>query len=190
MQSLYPSPSILRVFVACLLSFTILITPIAAIAAPRGGSPTVRKGSATTPTKARSTEEELFVNPPTAILAPALPGPQPEPAPQPLSPMAGSVTATMTATIANDDGDNKIDPTNGVPATTERIDYSVTLSNTSGSDATGLAFNPTLDPHTTFVAGSIQSTPVAFDHATVSTNEDTAVVITLQGQDPDGTNIT
>ena len=95
----------------------------------------------------------------------------------------------MTATIANDDGDTKIDPTNGVPGTTERIDYTAILTNT-GSDPTGLiSFNDFIDPHTTFVAGSIKSTPVCFDQP-VSTNEDVAKAITLTGQDPDGDSIT
>jgi len=60
-------PGNIRVFVACLLSFAILITPIAAIAAPRSGvGPRVKKASAP-PNKTKSSAEELFVNPPPAI---------------------------------------------------------------------------------------------------------------------------
>ncbi|MEK6336042.1 MAG: Ig-like domain-containing protein [Acidobacteriota bacterium] len=69
MKKLSPdsTPSNRRVFIACLLSFAILITPIAAIAAPRSGvGPKVRKGSVP-PTKTTSSAEELFVNPPPAI---------------------------------------------------------------------------------------------------------------------------
>src|SRR5438309_5836230 len=92
----------------------------------------------------------------------------------------------MTAAIANDDGDSKIDPN---PGSTERIDYTVTLGNTTGSDATNLSFSDTLDPHTALVAGSVNGTPVAFDQS-VTTNEDTAKIITLVGQDPDGSAVT
>jgi CSLREA domain-containing protein len=177
-QFLHPSPGILRVFVACLLSFTILITPIAAVAAPSiAKASTVKDNDGKKRDQAKSAEEELFVNPPTAMPAPALPGPLPEPAPEPVPPPVGSVTAVLSVL-----------PLGTVnPGAT--LTYKVDVGNTTGSDATGLVFADSIDPHTTFVPGSIQSTPVAFDHATVSTNEDTAVVITLQGQDPDGTNL-
>jgi methionine-rich copper-binding protein CopC len=57
----------LREFTACLLGFSLWITPLMAIAAPASGSTlTVRKGSAP-PNKTRSASEELFVNPPAAI---------------------------------------------------------------------------------------------------------------------------
>src|SRR6185295_17342360 len=54
---------------------------------------------------------KLFVNGP-ATAAPEY-APQPAPAPEPFVPAVGAVTATMAAVIANDDGDNKIDPSNG-----------------------------------------------------------------------------
>ena len=188
-----------RALTACVLAFAILITPFAQLAAA-----TSRQRSGVRDQRSENKDQRaddqaknvatdnLFVNPLTAVPAPPLPGPQPEPAPQPLAPTVGSVTATMTATIANDDGDTKIDPTNGNPGTTERIDYTATLGNTTGSNANGLSFNDILDSHTAFVGGSIQSTPVAFDISGVAatTNEDTSKVITLQGQDPDGTNLT
>src|SRR5439155_19751946 len=90
-----PAAGNLRVFVACLLSFTILITPFAAIAAPRGViSPTVTKGPLSSTNKEASTGSSSlaapFINPPTPSSAPA---------PQPLPPPAGTLTATMTATF-------------------------------------------------------------------------------------------
>jgi CSLREA domain-containing protein len=169
--SLYRSAGRLRVFVACLLSFTILITPIAAVATSSIANASIAKSNEKKRDKAKSAEEELFVNPPTA---PALPGPQPEPAPEPLPPVVGAVTATL-----------EVSPT-GIVSPGATLTYTAVLGNTTGSDATGLSFNVPIDPHTTFVGGSIQSTPVAFDHATVITNEDTPVDIILQGQDPDG----
>ncbi|MEP6911728.1 MAG: tandem-95 repeat protein, partial [bacterium] len=74
----------------------------------------------------------------------------------------------------------------------EKISYSVLLNNPAiGSDASGLSFNVPLDSHTTLVAGSIQSTPVTFDKVVPAFNEDAAAQnIVLQGQDPDGTNLT
>ena len=201
-QSLHPSPGILRVFVACLLSFTILITPIAAVAAPSiAKASTVKNNDGKKRDQAKSAAAELFVNPPSAMLASALPGPQPQPAPEPLAPTPpppAAVTATMAGLLVDKDADAKLDPTTGVAGTTERVDYTVQLSNTSGAPATGLNFNVPLDSHTTIVPGSLNSTPIAFDQnglngtVAITTNEDPAVppVITLQGQDPDGSALT
>ena len=90
------------------------------------------------------------------------------------------MTAALTATANN--GDGKADPG-------DTINYTATLGNTTATDATGLSFNDLLDSHTTFVPGSIKSTPVCSDQS-VSTNEDTAKAITLTGNDPDGDTIT
>lgn len=145
-----PAPTSRRVFIACLLSFTILMTPLAAIAAPRNvGSTTVREGNLAKTTgkdRSKSSAREGLVSPP---LAP----------PQPFAPI---ITATKVDSLENDDGDNKIDPTNGVPATTERIRYTVTINNT-GSDATGVAFTDTIDSHTTLVGGSVDVSPLALN---------------------------
>jgi len=181
-------PGNLRVFLACLLSFTILITPFAAIAAPRGVSTPTASGAVYESGKeantTRSSLEDLFVNPPKAMPAAVLPGPVPEPAPQPLAPpVVGPVTATMSAAIVAtaNNGDGKADPG-------DTINYTVQLANPSGADATNLSFNSFLDSHTTFVGGSIKSTPVCFDQS-VNTNEDVAKAITLTGEDPDGDGI-
>ncbi len=90
------------------------------------------------------------------------------------------MTAALTATANNVDG--KADPG-------DTINYTVQLGNTTAADATGLSFNPALDSHTTFVPGSIKSTPICFDQTGVATNEDVAKAITLTGQDPDGDTI-
>jgi CSLREA domain-containing protein len=193
-----PTPAGLKAFVACLLAFTILIMPIAAVAAPSIARATLArtdktdKTNKTNKTDKKSAAEDVFVNPPIAPAtetSAALPGPKPEPAPEPLAPpIVGSVTATKTAalTATANNGDGKADPG-------DTINYTVTLSNTSGSDATGLSFNDLFDSHTTFVPGSIKSTPICFDQTginAVSTNEDVAKAITLTGQDPDGDSIT
>src|SRR5207237_4719663 len=137
-QSIPQTPSHVKTFIACLLSFMLFVTPIAAVAA---GSSSTFRGFPSDARNAKATEAELFVNGPTAPRADF--APQPAPAPEPFAPVplppASAVTATLAAAIANDDGDNKIDPTNGNPATTEKINYTVQLSNTSGAGATGLA---------------------------------------------------
>jgi CSLREA domain-containing protein len=182
-----PTPLKLQVFLACLLAFAILITPISAIAAPSIARATVATANKTKTNKSKSAAEELFVNPslaPATEAAAALPGPKPEPAPEPFAPpVVGAVTATMTAalTATANNVDGKADPG-------DTINYTVQLGNTTAADATGLSFNPALDSHTTFVPGSIKSTPICFDQS-VSTNEDIAKGITLTGQDPDGDTI-
>src|SRR6266446_1188367 len=182
-------PSHVKTFVACLLSFMLFITPITALGATARTSPTVREGVHSDVTKAKTAESELFVNQPIELSA--LPIAQPEPAPEPMAPpvpIVGSVTATMSAalTVTANNGDGKADPG-------DTINYTVHLGNTSGSDGTGITFSDTIDTHTTLVGGSLNSTPVAFDQTGVNavvTNEDTGVSVTIQGQDPDGSNLT
>jgi uncharacterized repeat protein (TIGR01451 family) len=164
-----------RVFISLLLSFAILIVPFTQMSLARGISRTVREGSATRPAPARSTAAELFVNPPSS-----LPAAQPEPAPLPFVPPAPAVdiSAVMVGS-----------PATVAPAGT--INYTLTLGNTTGSEAQNLFFNDSFDSHTTFVpgAGAIKSSPVCRDK-TIVTDEDTPIAITLEGQDPDGDTIT
>src|SRR5262245_36774468 len=75
-----------------------------------------------------------------------------------------TVTASMTDSIENDDGDGKIDPTDGT-GLTERITYSTTITNTGTADATGVQFTDTIDPHTTLVGGSLNVSPLAGDES-------------------------
>src|SRR6185436_14715963 len=87
-------------------------------------------------------------------------------------------------TVTANNGDGKADPG-------DTINYTVTLSNSSGSDASSLSFGGLniLDPHTSLVGASIKSTPIAFDQSFPAFDEDPGpggVTITLQGQDPDG----
>src|SRR5215813_10852070 len=135
----------LRVFTACVLAYLMLLAPFAPIAAKpqqrakgreqraesyvvaeqRGISPTVREGSTST--------SELF-----------LPAAQPQPLPLP---PVSVITATKSAMLNDTDGDGKADPG-------ETITYSVTVTNNSGSDVSGLSFMDTIDPHTTLINGS------------------------------------
>src|SRR5205085_6120280 len=104
---------------ACLLSFNILLAPMAAVAAATNQKSEIRdqrsEQTASGPTVRESSSDKIFVNPLTAAFA--LPGPKPEPAPQPLPPpTVGAVTASMV----------------GSPATVSpggTINYTVTLGN-------------------------------------------------------------
>ena len=82
--------------------------------------------------------------------------PLPAPAPEPFAPV---ITATKSATIINDDGDNKADPE--VSPNPEKIEYTVTISNTGTTDATNVVFTDTISNNTTLVNGSITTQPIA-----------------------------
>ncbi len=180
----YTSPKV-KVFFACLLSFNIFITPIAAIAATI--KPEVR--SQKSEDKARGSNkaaaDDIFAKPLEEKSGSSLPGALAEPAPQPIAPppAVSDVTATLTATLTGtaNNGDGKADPG-------DTISYTAVLSS-SGAGATGLSFSNPLDSHTTIVGGTLNSTPVTFDQS-VNLNEDGSVNITIQGQDPDGSNLT
>ncbi|HEX3142659.1 MAG TPA: Ig-like domain-containing protein, partial [Pyrinomonadaceae bacterium] len=154
--SLDPTPSNLRLFTALLLNFAILITPIAAVAArtegseSRGQRSSRESGARSQQSGAKATVKEGFANPPGPVFA--------------ASPI---ISASMTDTLENDNLDNptdgKIDPTNGNPATTERIVYSTVISNTGTVDATGVQFTDTIDAHTTYIPASINVSPLAGD---------------------------
>ena len=180
------SPSNLKALTAYVLMLTMFLTPLATMAAASPNSrPTsiFGKDSAQNSPETQSPEEKPSVDPPAPIEALAVqPLPEPAPTPVPLTP-SGVMTATMTGLITTDtDSDGKADPG-------DAITYTVTLNNQTSSDATNLSFADTIDSHTT-LSGSIKSTPVCFDQAAVSTNEDVAKAITLAGQDPDGDGLT
>ena len=176
----------MRIFCAFLLSFNIFITPIAAIASTyRTPESTARLERHTDHSANRGANGDIFAKPLEAESS--LPAPKAEPAPLPFAPPVGAVTASLTATLTpgaggDVDGDGKADPG-------DTIAYSLTISNTSGAGAAGLQLSNPLDSHTTLVPGTLNSTPVAFDQS-VTTDEDTGVSITIQGQDPDGSNLT
>jgi hypothetical protein len=73
----------------------------------------------------------------------------------PLNPAAPVITATKTdALLIDNDADGNAD-------TGDTLKYTVTITNNGGGDATGVMFNDTLDPNTTFVPGSLTTTPIA-----------------------------
>jgi uncharacterized repeat protein (TIGR01451 family) len=105
----------------------------------------------------------------TRIASPAIPGPV--------------ITATKTDFLLTDgDGDTKADPG-------DTLKYTVVISNT-GSDATGVSFNDTVDPNTTLDAGSIATTPLARNDS-YSASGNIRITVAAPGvlandSDPDG----
>src|SRR6266550_361856 len=122
--SIPQTPNNKRVFGACLLSCAILISPIAG-AAPRSRVGSSERQTSVPSNTTQPSTKELFVSPPAP---PVVPG----------------ITAAMADSLINDDGDGKIDSTNGLLGT-EKIQYTVTLSN-AGTDAIGVSFTDLIDP--------------------------------------------
>lgn len=179
----------LRIFFACLLTFNIFITPIAAIAGTyKTTEVRSQKSEPSEASKDKSAVADVFAKPLEDLAKPMVPAALPAPAPLPAAPPVGSVTASLTASLlaanggVDADSDGKADPG-------DTIAYTLSLANSSGAGATGLAIANPLDSHTTIVGGTLNSTPVAFDQS-VSLNEDGTLVVTLSGQDPDGSSVT
>ena len=127
-----PTPDSPRVFIACLLLFAILITPIAAISAPRARiNRTVKENSV--PTERRDATE-------ASTTGELLPAPVPEPAPA-----APIIVATLT------DDRPGVDPASAKPG--DSINYTITIQNTGDADATAVQFNQDLDLHTARING-------------------------------------
>jgi hypothetical protein len=156
MKRLLPpsSHSNLRVFTACLLSFLIMVSPIASVAASvkAASSPASTKTGA----KDKLTPEERMESSLFKPMAAVMP--------------LGGITATKSDSFP-------VHPS-GQAEPGDEISYTVDVGNTSGSDATGVTFTDQIDPSTTLVPGSVNTTPIAYDKS-VTTNEDTAVAIVV-----------
>ena len=75
-------------------------------------------------------------------------------APATLAPLVPGITATLTDSFPDLDGDLKANPG-------ETITYTATIVN-SGTDARPVQFTNTIDPNTTLVGGSLKVSPLAF----------------------------
>src|ERR1700741_4596105 len=141
--SLYLCRRNLNVSIACLLSFSLFTMPFVPMASAmsRAEASSVRRNK---PSQASTVKATLGVNAPVAA-----------PAPEPFAPV---ITATKVDALINDDGDGKADP-----GTTEKIEYTVTVSNTGTTDATNVQFTDMIDPHTKLVPGSITTPPIPFN---------------------------
>jgi uncharacterized repeat protein (TIGR01451 family) len=70
-------------------------------------------------------------------------------------------------------GNRRVDPG-------DRLRYTVVINNSSGADLSGLAFEETLDPNTTLVAGSLRVGPLAYPDS-YAANRDTMLAIAAPG---------
>ena len=83
------------------------------------------------------------------------PAPAPRAAVRPAAfAIAPSITATKTDAFPSHPS--------GKAEAGDTITYTVQINN-SGTDATGVVYSDTVDPNTTFVPGSVTTTPVAVD---------------------------
>ncbi len=156
------SPSNLSVFTSCLLSFLMLLSPVAALAA------SVKSAEAAA-TNAEA-QRKLTVDQKTeAFLFNA-----------PLPAATPDMSATMTDAFTDGDGDLKAE-------FGETITYTADISNDGPVDATGVKFDATLDPNTEFVTGSAKFSPVALNDSYLATkntvlNAGTSVIANDSGQ--------
>jgi hypothetical protein len=132
------------VLIACLLSFSLFTMPFVPMAAAMSRS----DNQASSLRRDKSSQGQRTVKATVGVNAPVA-----APAPEPFAPV---ITATKVDALINDDGDGKADPGN-----TEKIEYTVTISNTGSTDATNVQFTDTIDTHTTLVGGSITTQPIA-----------------------------
>ncbi len=104
------------------------------------------------------------------------------------APMAPSLSATKTDAIFTDvDGDGKADPG-------DTLEYTVTITNGGPDPATNVQFTDMVDANTTFVPGSVTTTPVALnDTYAITGNVQRTIAapgVLANDQDPDGDTLT
>ena len=79
---------------------------------------------------------------------------------QPNAPNAAAITATLTDSFPDVDANGKVNPG-------DAITYLATINNNGAvspaDDALNLAYNATLDPNTTLIAGSVHASPIAIN---------------------------
>src|SRR5688572_29979183 len=143
--SLYLCRRNVYVLTACLLSFSLISMPFVQITiASSGAQRQVGNPSPDSRVTIGTEKQSYSANPNAAV---------PAPAPEPL---AAVITATKVDALISDDGDGKADP-----GLTEKIEYTITISNTGDTDAANVAFTDTIDAHTTLVDGTINTQPIA-----------------------------
>lgn len=140
-QNLSASKTI-RLFISLALSYTLLITQVAPLALASGRHhKNIAKSIPSRQTN--SDHKNSFA---------------PVPVPLRVSPsvLVPNITATKTDSYPSAPGGAQ-------PG--ETISYSITVTNSGSNDAAGVVFSDTIDPHTTLVPGSLNSSAVAFDDA-------------------------
>ncbi len=140
------SHSNLRVFTACLLSFLMLLAPVATLAGPANAAEAANAAAeARRKLTADQKMESFLFNAPLPAATP-------------------DMSATMTDAFADGDGDLKAE-------FGETITYTADIINDGPVDATGVSFNSTIDPNTEFVSGSVKVSPLAFNDSYVATKD-------------------
>lgn len=167
-----------HVFIACLLAFSLIIVPFIPITAAMSGATEFPASAMNGDDSETGKDSHRY----TANPNPPIPAPPP-------APVAAVITATKTDAIINDDGDMKADPGGA-----EKIEYTVTVTNTGTTDATNVTFSDTIDAHTTLVGGSVNTQPVA-DPDTYSASGNIQISLAAPGvltndRDPDTGNNT
>jgi hypothetical protein len=157
---------------ACLLTFSLITMPFVQI--------TIASSGAERHVSNPSSDSQITIATDKPSYR-ATNAPIPAPAPEPM--MVPSITATKVDALISDDGDGKADP--GV---TEKIEYTVTITN-NGTDAADVVFSDDIDDHTTLVPGSVNTQPIA-DPDTYSASGNIAISKAAPGvltndRDPD-----
>lgn len=146
-QSPSPSPGNMRAFTSCLLSFLLLVTPLAALATSMKSATNVADSRGAKSEPHREHNEVNNENSPhksskglfNLFMAAASP-----------------VTASMADSFPDPNGDGLVDKG-------ETITYTTTITNIQGSQLDNVEFQDTPDSNTSLVAGSIHASPVAFN---------------------------
>ena len=154
--------------IACLLTFSLTMMPLIHVTTASGAERHARNHSSDSRVTI-ATEKQSYASAAVPAAAPA--------------PLAPSITATKVDSLISDDGDGKADP-----GLTEKIEYNITITN-NGTDAADVVFDDTIDAHTTLVAGSINTQPIA-DPDTYSASGNIAISKAAPGvltndRDPD-----
>src|SRR5512138_1301906 len=103
----------------------------------------------------------------------------------------GTVLAVPVITAAKTDALQTDADSSGSATPGDTLRYTITIQNTGNSDATNSVFNDTIDNNTSFVSGSLQTTPLARDDSystvgNVQLNVPVGSGVLLNDSDPDG----
>ncbi|HUQ31489.1 MAG TPA: Ig-like domain-containing protein, partial [Pyrinomonadaceae bacterium] len=147
--------STLRVFTSCLLSFMLLMTPLATLAASLKSATPLKSAHASTEKAALPVTESTAVAESAKVEhVSSSPGLFNMFAPAPLP--VGTVTATLKDIFTDADGDGKADKG-------QTITYEAVITNSTGASITGTTFTDTPDANTTLDPNTVHASPVAFD---------------------------
>jgi hypothetical protein len=137
-----------RAFVATLLAYVLLTTQLTPVAFALNRSALRSRSERQSDAARRATSETQSPGMNVTANAPA-------PVPVSLPMVVPNITATKTDSYPSA-------PAGAMPG--EVITYSVTITN-SGTDATNVTLNDTVDPNTTIVGGSAKASPILFNDA-------------------------